>query len=121
MKYLLSFLLILSVNSCSKNFQNNIDLKRVPATGTQNTVENNSEATQLKNYEEQINSINTDNVLTQLKTNNEKKEFKYRIAQFKTSYNKCVDLLKNDKRDELKECMFQLSSSWQFILANYKI
>lgn len=126
MRYILSFIILLVLISCSRaDFAQKINLKSVH---TPASIKVEEEA-KLRDYATKINTIDIDKTLAQLQSKKEKKEFKYRIAELKTAYNKCVDKLdeadktsfKDKKIRELKECMFQFAAIWNYILSNYKL
>jgi predicted nucleotide-binding protein (sugar kinase/HSP70/actin superfamily) len=79
----------------------------------------------------EINKIEVDKILSQLKNKAEKEKFKYRIVDLKNAYNKSVEKLQeieklhpkdtNKKIRELKEDMAELDAIWKYIIANYQI
>lgn len=120
-------ILLVAFSSCSKkSFTNKIDLKPVPSV----TVAVN-EASQLRNYAEKLNSINIEEIISRMNKKAEKEQFKFRILDFKTAYNKSVDLLKDveniqtkdkaKKMRELQEKMSELSAIWAYLITNYQI
>ena len=89
------------------------------------------EANQLREYAAKLNQIDIDKELLQIKNKKEKEKFKYRILEFKITYNKCVDKIQeiekmkqkgNSKEArELDQGLSELSTIWQYIITTYKI
>ncbi len=125
---LILFILISAILfSCSKrNFTHKIELKSVPIT-----LSAENESRRLIEYYTKFNTIEIDSILNRLKSKREKKEFNYRILEFKIVFNKCIDSLidiKNadsairlKKLRELKEKMNELEALWKYIIVNYRI
>lgn len=125
-KIITTILLIFFV-SCTENFEEKINLRPLPVT-ISTAVD---EAMTLREYAEKLNAIDVEKQTALLKTKKEKEEFKFKIAELKGAYNKCVDKLQDievkhpkdqsKKMRELKEYLVELDAIWKYTLTHYNL
>lgn len=117
------------MTSCfsKKSFEKEMVLKPLPSK----IVLGRAEANQLSDYKIKLQSLDVDKILSQLKNNSEKDNFKDQIINLRNAYNKSVEKLqilekaqgknKELKYNQLKDSIIELNTIWKYIIVNFRI
>lgn len=129
-KYVFFIFFIFMSYSCTNktNFKDEMILKSLPSN-----ISSSDEVVgiTLKNYATSIKKIDYEKILSSLKNDVERNEFKKNMIDLREAFDKCVDKFKDSQNakesekekimTELSELKNELDTVWQYIIRNYKI